>query len=156
MVFCFTKFAGLTITDQIIGVATEQTVNSYNYPFDGTIGFAWSGAVSQTDPQSTILQNLKNQGQITKRYACVKLHQKTEQPGGELLIGGCDVEAEHWGRVWGNGLWQIPIDNVEVIGPDGESKSSICGPGTAVTGCQAVLDTGAAQLSKLFIFTKFH
>lgn len=129
-------------------MATEQTVDSYNYPFDGTIGFAWSGAVSQTDPKSTILQNLQKQGQIKKRYACIKLHQDKEQPGGELLLGGCDVEAEHWGRVWGNGLWQIPIDKVEVIGTDGKSKSSICGPDFIVSNCQAALDTGASQLSK--------
>lgn len=107
-----------------------------------------SGAVSQTDPKSTILENLQKQGQIKKRYACVKLHQKNDQPGGELLLGGCDVEAEHWGRVSGNGLWQIPIDKVELIGTDGTSKASICGPGSIVPNCQAVLDTGAAPIGK--------
>lgn len=144
----FSKIAGLTITDQIFGIGTEQPVDAYNYPFDGTIGFGWSGAVSQTDPKSTILENLQKQGQIKKRYACVKLHQKNENPGGELLLGGCDVEAEHWGRVWGNGLWQIPIDKVEVFGTDGKSISSICGPDSVVPNCQAVLDTGASALGK--------
>lgn len=151
-----TKFNGLTIENQIIGVATDQTVDSYNYPFDGTIGFAWSGDVSKTDPKSTILQNLKNQGQINKRYACVKLHQESEQPGGELLIGGCDVEAEHWGRVSGNGLWQIPLDKVEVIGTDGESRATVCGPGSVVPNCQAVLDTGAAVIGKNMTFSKIN
>lgn len=112
------------------------------------MGFAWSGAVSKTDPKSTILQNLKNQGQIKKRLACVKLHRADEQPGGELLIGGCDVEAEHWGRVWGNGLWQIPIDKVEAVGPDGKSRASVCGPGSVVPNCQAALDSGAAPIGK--------
>lgn len=77
-------------------MGTEQTVNSYNYPFDGTIGWAWSGKVSQTDPNSTVIENLQKQGYIQKRLSCLKLHQDSEQPGGELLIGGCDVEAEHW------------------------------------------------------------
>lgn len=153
--FFFSKFAGLTIKNQVIGVATDQTVDSYNYPFDGTIGFDWSGAVSQTDPKSTILQNLKNQGQIKKRFACVKLNDKSDQPGGELLIGGCDVEAEHWGRVAGNGHWQIPIDKVEVIGTDGKSRASVCGPGSSVTNCQAVLDTGAAAIGKRCILENF-
>lgn len=144
----FPKFAGLPINDQIFGIATEQPVDSFNYPFDGTIGFDWSGKVSKTDPNSTILENLYNQGQVKKRYACVKLHQKNEQPGGELLLGGCDVEAEHWGRVWGNGHWQIPIDKVEVIGTDGKSLASICGPDSAVTGCQAIFDTGASTIGK--------
>lgn len=146
--FYSTKFAGLPITNQIIGIGTEQDVDSFNYPFDGTIGFAWSGDVSQTDPKSTILQNLKNQGQIKKRYACVKLHQDSVQPGGELLVGGCDVEAEHWGRVSGNGLWQIPIDKFEAIGTDGKSTASVCGPNSIVPNCQAVLDTGAAAIGK--------
>lgn len=131
-------------------MATDQTVDSFNYPFDGTIGFAWSGAVSITDPKSTILQNLKDQGQISKRYACVKLHDKSTTPNGELLIGGCDVEAEHWGRVAGNGHWQIPIDKVEVIGTDGKSRSSVCGPDSAVTNCQAIFDTGAAAIGKFY------
>lgn len=112
------------------------------------MGFGWSGANSKTDPKSTILENLKNQGQIKRRYACVKLHSEKSQPGGELLIGGCDVEAEHWGRVWGNGLWQIPIDKFAAIGTDGKSIASVCGAGSAVPNCQAVLDTGAAVLGK--------
>lgn len=112
------------------------------------MGFGWSGAVSQTDPKSTVLENLKKEGQIKKRYACVKLHPDTEQPGGELLIGGCDVEAEHWGRVWGNGLWQVPIDQFAAIGTDGKQKAAICGPGSPVNNCQAVFDTGAAVIGK--------
>lgn len=140
----------MTIKDQIIGVATDQTVDSYNYPFDGTIGFAWSGAVSITDPKSTILENLKDQGQISKRYACVKLRGKNATPNGELLIGGCDVEAEHWGRVSGNGHWQIPIDKVEVIGTDGISRASVCGSDSAVQNCQAIFDTGAAAIGKFY------
>lgn len=143
------KFAGLTIENQIIGVATEQAINAYNYPFDGLLGFAWSGAVSSTDKDSTVLQNLQDQGQIEKRLACVKLYQRNEQPGGELLIGGCDVEAEHWGRVSGNGLWQIPIDKVEAVGPDGDIRASICGPDSTVPNCQVALDSGAAPIGKL-------
>ncbi|XP_031635143.1 pepsin A-like [Contarinia nasturtii] len=135
------------LCNQIIGVGTEQTVDSYNYPFDGTIGWAWSGKVSQTDPDSTIMENLQKQGSIKKRLSCVKLgNQDSKQHGGELLIGGCDVTAEHWGRVSGNGLWQIPIDKVETIGTDGKSRASICQPGNQISNCQAVLDSGAAPI----------
>lgn len=106
--------------------------------------------ISQTDPKSTILQNLQNQGQIKKRYACFKLHQDNEQLGGELLIGGYDVKAEHWGRVWGNGIWQISIDRVEVIGLDGEGKASICGPDSVLSNCQAAFDSGAAPIGRFY------
>lgn len=92
---------------------------------------------------------MKEQGHIKKRFACVKLFQESEQPGGELLLGGCDVEAEHWGRVWGNGLWQIPIDRLEAKGPDGESRAFVCGPGTVVPNCQAALDTGAGPIGMI-------
>lgn len=101
------------------------------------------GAVSSTDKKSTLLQNLKNQGSIKKHLACLKLHQKDEPVGGELLIGGCDVQAEHWGRVSGNGLWHIPIDKIESVGPDGKAKATICSAGSDVEGCMAVLDSGA-------------
>lgn len=112
------------------------------------MGFAWSSATSTTDKKSTLLQNLQNQGQIKRRFACLKLHQDTEQPGGELLLGGCDVEAEHWGRVSGGGNWDIPIDKVEVKGTNGDTLSSVCGPNDQVTGCSATFDTGAAPIGK--------
>ncbi|XP_055299809.1 pepsin A-like [Sitodiplosis mosellana] len=140
------SFGGLTIKDQIFGVATEQPFDVYNYPFDGTIGFGWSGVVSKTDPNSTILQNLKDQGQISYRYACLKLHQKDQQPGGELFLGGCDIAPEHWGRVNGGGLWNIPLDKFAAIGTDGKSKASVCGPDSNVTSCHAVMDSGASVL----------
>lgn len=106
------------------------------------------GAISETDPKSTLLQNLKKQGSIKKRLACLKLHQKDESVGGEVLIGGCDVEAEHWGRVSGNGLWQIPIDKIETIGTDGKALATICTSGSDVQNCQATLDSGADPIGK--------
>lgn len=85
----------MTITDQIIGEALSEPVDSYNYPFDGTFGFGWS-IISATDQNSTPLDNLYAQGQIEKRLFCIKLSNKEVTPGGELIIGGCDVEADYW------------------------------------------------------------
>lgn len=107
-----------------------------------------TGVISETDPQSTLLKNLKKQGSINKRLACLKLHQKDEPVGGEILIGGCDVEAEHWGRVSGNGLWQIPIDKIESVGTDGKATATICSPESDVQNCQATLDSGAGPIGK--------
>ncbi|XP_055299812.1 pepsin A-like [Sitodiplosis mosellana] len=140
------SFAGLEIKNQVIGIGENQDTDLNSYPLDGIIGFPWSGATSQTDPKSTILGNLHKNGHIKKRFACLKLHQVNEQPGGELLLGGCDVEAEHWGRVYGNGYWEIPIDKVEAFGTDGNSLDSICGPGSSVPDCRATFDTGAAVI----------
>lgn len=78
--------------NQKLGIGLNQNTDLNSYPIDGVIGFAWSGATSTTDPKSTILRNLYKNGHIKKRYACLKLHQLGEEPGGELLLGGCDVE----------------------------------------------------------------
>lgn len=110
-----------------------------------------TGDISETDPKSTLLQNLKKQGSIKKRLACLKLHQKDEPVGGEILIGGCDVEAEHWGRVSGNGLWQIPIDKIEAVGTDGKATASICTSASDVQNCQATLDSGADPIGKSLV-----
>lgn len=91
-----TQFAGLEIKNQVIGIGENQDTDLNSAPLDGVVGFPWSGATSQTDKSSNILLNLHKSGHIKKRFACLKLHQVNEQPGGELLLGGCDVEAEHW------------------------------------------------------------
>lgn len=92
---------------------------------------------------------MKTQDQIAKRYACIRLNSENDNPGGELLLGGCDVEAEHWGHVSGNGHWQIPISKVEVIGIKGKTRASVCGPQSTFTDCQATFDTGAAYIGSV-------
>lgn len=58
--------------------------------FDGLMGMSYNAA-SLTD-KSTTLERLKDQGQIKKAIACVKLAQ--EKVGkSEIIFGGCDVDA---------------------------------------------------------------
>lgn len=84
------------------------------------------------------------QGQIKNRLACIKLNEIDEES--EMIIGGCDVEAEYWVPVADTGFWQVNLTKLEVKTPDGEVKATFCeqhGP------CIAIFDTGADDISKM-------
>lgn len=137
----------MTITNQIIGEALKEPTDSYNYPFDGTFGFGWS-IISATDQSSTPLDNLFEQKQIAKRLFCIKFTrdiQKTLEAvptGGELSIGGCDVEADYWRPLSVDGFWQINMTKLEVgAATDGGKKLMLC-----ENGCEALFDTGMGPI----------
>ncbi|XP_055316204.1 pepsin A-like [Sitodiplosis mosellana] len=118
-----------------MGVATVQVGPSINAPFDGTMGFS-KAPLSETD-NSTVVDRLYEQGQIKKRMACLKLHTQNEEKDSEMIIGGCDVEADYWLPVLGESYWAVtltkiilrsPTDNTELLSLD--------------VNVQAVLDTG--------------
>lgn len=129
----------MTIQDQVIGIATREPVDAKLGALDGIFGWAYK-EISAIDEKTTLLDNLYDQGQIKKKVSCIKLKQLGAEPGGEFLIGGCDVEAEQWMPIVGNGFWQINIDKVVVAKPNGE-KLVFC----ENDGCQALLDTGASD-----------
>lgn len=85
------KFGGLTVKEQPFGLASYVTPGAT--PFDGIIGISYEAAAKIDN--STIIDRLVKQGQIKKAISCVKLreHKKTKS---ELIIGGCDVEADFW------------------------------------------------------------
>lgn len=137
----------MTINNQIIGEALKEPTDSYNYPFDGTFGFGWS-IISATDQSSTPLDNLFEQKQIAKRLFCIKFtrdKQKTLEAvptGGELSIGGCDVEADYWRPLSVDGFWQIKMTKLEVgAASDGGKKLTLC-----ENGCEALFDTGMGPI----------
>lgn len=118
---------------------------------DGVFGLAFK-ELSITDETSTPLDNLYEQGQIEKRIACIKLNELNEDVGGELIIGGCDVEADFWVPIVPSGFWQVNLTKVEVKTPDGEVKATFCGG--PHRSCIAILDSGADDISKLFLQRK--
>lgn len=105
-----------------------------------------------TDPKSTPIDNLYKQGQIKNRVVCIKLNEIDDENGGELIVGGCDVEAEHWVPVLDTGFWQINLTKVEIITPDGLVKATYCDHPRH--SCTAILDTGTNVLSKIIRFMK--
>lgn len=86
------------------------------------------------------------QGQIKNRLACIKLNEINEETGGELIIGGCDVEADYWVPIANNGFWQVNLTKLEVKTPSGEVKATFCDHPHRP--CIAILDTGADDISK--------
>lgn len=118
---------------------------------DGVFGFAFK-EVSLTDQRSTPIDNLYEQGKIKSRLSCIKLNEIGEETGGELIIGGCDVEAEYWVPISNNGFWQVNITKVEVKTPSGEIKATFCNHPHHT--CVAVLDTGADDISKIVRLSK--
>lgn len=140
-VFLFPKIGDLTITNQEIGVATIETSNSNADPYDGFVGFSY-GQVSPDNPPKTILDNLKEQGAIEKRLACLKLR----EDGGDVLIGGCDVEADQWIPKVDGPHWRVDITKV-VVTSNGNVVSTLCGD-SGKTCQQGVFDSGDIGLSK--------
>ena len=112
---------------------------------DGIFGFGFK-EISLTDQRSTPLYNLYEQGQIKKRLACIKLNEVDDEVGGELILGGCDVEADYWVPIAKTGFWQVNLTKVEVKTSSGEVKASFCEHPHHP--CTAIFDTGADDLSK--------
>lgn len=137
--FSLLKYGGLTIKDQIIGEAETEDVDTNNYPFDGIFGFGFVTSYS-LDHHKTPFDNLVDQGQINKRIFCIKLHQLDEQPGGELIIGGCDVAAEYWIPLSVPNNWITLIDEIQIKTADNDKLFSI----SKCNGkpCRAMFDTG--------------
>lgn len=135
------QYGGLTLKDQRFAEAEYEPSDSYNYPFDGTFGFGFA-QISNSDPKSTPIDNLFAQGQIKKRIFCIHFNQKDVQPGGELIIGGCDVEAEQWLDCnQPNVTWQTKVSSVDVV-PHSENDTktiTVC-----KDGCNALFDTGSS------------
>lgn len=115
------------------------------YFSDGVFGLGFK-EVSITDGSSTPIDNLYDQKQINKRLACIKLNEFDDEIGSELIIGGCDVEADYWVPVTSNGFWQINLTKLEIKTPDGEVLATICDHHNRP--CTAILDTGASYISK--------
>lgn len=132
----------MTIKNQEIGIAENLETDLGTGPYDGFVGFSHS-QTAPTDPEKDLLDNLKEQGQITKAMACVKLHDND----GELLIGGCDVEAEHWVPMQPPS-WKIKLSKLE-LKKNGKVVKTICGKNPPCP--LGVFDTGDSKTSKRII-----
>lgn len=109
------------------------------------MGFA---PISFTSTDKTPLDRLKDQGVINKRIFCFHLNSRGASIGGELIIGGCDVEAKFYVPVKRKGFWQFRMSSIHSIQHTGRSKRNpIVLLETCVGGCEAVLDTGASVIS---------
>lgn len=138
------QIADLPIKNQVFGEITEQPGKTFeNSAFDGIFGLGFS-SISVSDRKSTPIDRLKSQGTIKKRVFCFHLNSKTAKIGGELIIGGCDVEAKHYVPVTKLGYWQFLLSSIKVI-PHNSKRAKIFK--ACVGGCQAIMDTGTSLIT---------
>lgn len=125
----------MTVTDQPFGMATSETPHTNLYPFDGIMGFAYP-SVALID-NSTLFDRLYEQGQIKKRLACIKLHNERESTDSEVIIGGCNVEADYWLPVVRKTHWTVTL--IKIVLRSTANNSELL---KLETNAEAIVDSG--------------
>lgn len=125
----------ITVTDQRFGASVAGgTPNG----MDGVLGVSYAKS-AQTD-KITILDRMYEQKQIKQRVFCVRL-KKESDGASEVILGGCDVEADKWIPVASEGYWKGNMTKIVVASPkDGSQLHSI--DVNALT----VFDTGSGSI----------
>lgn len=129
------KVKGLTATDQRFGLGIRETAHLNLYPYDGIMGLAYP-SVEQTDDK-TLVQRLSDQKQIQKRVFCFKIHTRDQPTPSELILGGCDVEADYWVPVVRQSLWIVTLTKIVLTSATDGSELLTLEPNA-----EAILDTG--------------
>ncbi|CAG9858146.1 unnamed protein product [Phyllotreta striolata] len=133
------EIAGITVTDQLFGEATDEVGNSFNMGhFDGILGMGYNSLVRKP---KTVLANLIAQNADLSPIFSFFLNRDTDgKIGGELTIGGADpryYKGEFtYLAVSTQEYWQIKIDKISV------------GSGAFCAGsCNAIVDTGTSFIT---------
>lgn len=129
------QIKGLTVTNQRFGLGIRETAHLNLYPYDGIIGLAYA-AVDQTDDK-TFVERLYEQKQIQKRVFCFKIHSREQATPSELILGGCDVEADYWVPVVRKTLWIVTLTKIVLTSTTDGSELLTLEPNA-----EAILDTG--------------
>lgn len=137
----------MRIRDQVFGEVTKLSGTTFDdAEFDGIFGMGFP-SISVSDRQSP-LDRMLSQGLIKRRVFCFILHHKGEKKatngqeiGGELQIGGCDVQPTMYIPLTQQGYWQFKMSSVVVSKRDG-SQFYAC-----KEGCQAIMDTGTSLIT---------
>lgn len=121
---------------------------------DGIFGLGFKD-ISGSSPDETPLDRLKTQGLIRERVFCLHLNDQKPKIGGELIIGGCDVEAEFYVPVSYPGRWQFYVSLIQFTQKiekhnKEHNKGSLHPQQILFTacknGCHALLDSGSSYI----------
>lgn len=117
---------------------TEVRLDTYSgADFDGIFGLSFGA--------NTPLDRLKAMNVISERIFCFHMNDKKSKTVSELIIGGCDVEAEFYANVIGsekleNCHWRFNISSIQLKNTDNVGIFfTDCG-----YGCLTLLDTGSS------------
>lgn len=125
----------MTVTNQRFGLGIRETAHLNLYPYDGIMGLAYA-SVDQTDDK-TFVERLYEQKQIQKRVFCFKIHSREQATPSELILGGCDVEADYWVPVVRKTLWIVTLTKIVLTSTTDGSELLTLEPNA-----EAILDTG--------------
>lgn len=141
MYYCRLQVANLTIKNQIFGevlVASSQTFGDSK--FDGIFGLAFP-AISVSDNRQGPIDRLYNQGLIKRRMFCFILNHQTASIGGELQLGGCEVQPTVTIPLTHASYWQFLLSSITITSSNG-AQTQVCRGG-----CQAIMDTGTSVIT---------
>lgn len=137
------QIAGLPIIDQVFGEVLQQPGDVFDKSeFDGIFGLAWP-PLSVSDTKSPI-DRLYETGSIKKRVFCFHMNSQQETTGGELVIGGCDVDPLFWVPVTEIGYWQFTLSKITAT-PHPNVGGNVYDACT--NGCEAIFDTGTSLIT---------
>lgn len=141
------QVAGLVIENQVFGEVTTLPKRMFPDPnIDGIFGLGFK-TISKSSPHKTPLDRLKDQNVIKKRVFCFHMHSHNDKIDGQLIIGGCDVEAKFYLPVKNSGYWQFRMTSIEVIHNDKKSNQRHVLTTGCKGGCDVILDTGSTEIS---------
>lgn len=122
----------------MFGEVIEKYANPNKYGVFG-LGFAnYSRASKEISP----IDRLKNQGLINQRVFCFHHNDEMAEIGGELIIGGCDVQTSHYLNLTLENWWQVNMTSIKIIR---RNKDGTVNPEPfedCKAGCNATLDSG--------------
>lgn len=135
------------IENQVFGEVTDLPKNIFaDYDIDGIFGLGFK-TMSRSSPHKTPLDRLKDQNVIKERVFCFHTNGHKDKLDGQLIIGGCDVEAKFYLPVKKSGYWHFHMNSIEVIHHDKNSNQKQVLTTGCNGGCDVIIDTGSTEIS---------
>ncbi|XP_069059186.1 pepsin A-like, partial [Pleurodeles waltl] len=132
------QVGGLTVTNQVFGLAYTEADFFSSMPFDGILGVAYPSIAS--DSATPVFDNMWSQGLLQQDLFSVYLS-ANEASGSVVIFGGYETQyysgTMNWVPLSAEGYWQITVDSVTMNG------NVIACSG----GCQAIVDTGTSLIA---------
>lgn len=139
--------ADLVIEDQIFGEVTDIPNEAFiDSHIDGVFGLGFK-SISKSSPRKTPLDQLKDQHVINERVFCFHMNNQKAKIDGELIIGGCNVQAKFYVPVKRSGYWQFHMTSIELFQHERKSKRHQVLLTACNGGCDVILDTGSTAIS---------
>lgn len=150
-----------------IGETNQMNDLKSNNLSRGLFGLGLGESILSSD-NKTAIDRLKDQGDITARIFCFHISATTDFQypilSGELIIGGCDVQAQHTEKLVDTTKWVIKMPSITINGSNisyrrDDYKASMDTGTATIVGPRAEIEQinqllGAIWDEKIFYYTK--